>query len=62
MVLIGGLPMFDNEKSNSSGMEIPDYAIESLARCLLPKIQQFYESEEGQRIFKEWKEQQSKKK
>lgn len=54
--------MDKNEKLKSSGMEIPDYAIESLARCLLPKIQQFYESEEGQRIFKEWKEQQSNKK
>lgn len=54
--------MVDNENLNSSGMDIPDYAIESLARCLLPKIQQFYESEEGQRIFKQWKEQQCNKK
>lgn len=54
--------MVNKEKLNSSGMEIPDYAIESLARCLLPKTQKFYESEEGQRIFKEWKEQQSNKK
>ena len=36
-------------------MNIPDYAIESIARCLLPKIQQFYESDEGKRIFEEWK-------
>jgi hypothetical protein len=31
----------------NSGMNIPDYQFESLARCLLPKIQKYYESEEG---------------
>ena len=35
-------------------MDIPDYEFESLARCLLPKIEQFYESEEGQKMFEEW--------
>lgn len=25
-------------------------------RCLLPKLQRFYEREEGQRILKEWKD------
>ena len=32
----------------NSGMEIPDYAIERIARCLLPMIQAYYESGEGQ--------------
>ena len=27
-------------------MEIPDYAIERIARCLLPMIQTYYESDE----------------
>ena len=31
----------------SSGMDIPDYAIERMARCLLPMIQKYYESTEG---------------
>ncbi len=31
----------------NSGMDIPDYQIEALARCFLPKIQKYYESEEG---------------
>ena len=31
----------------NSGMEIPDYAIERIARCLLPMIQAYYESDEG---------------
>jgi len=28
----------------SSGMDIPDYAIERMARCLLPMMQKYYES------------------
>jgi len=33
---------------------IPDDALEALARCLLPAIRSFYESEEGRREFAEW--------
>ena len=36
--------------------------VEALARVLLPKIQAFFESEEGQREFAEWKAQQEKDK
>ncbi|MDL2218638.1 hypothetical protein LJC27_08295 [Christensenellaceae bacterium OttesenSCG-928-M15] len=43
-------------KKDSSGMDIPDYVFESLARCLLPKMQQYYESEEGKQALAEWKE------
>ena len=28
----------------SSGMDIPDYAIERMARCLLPMMQKYYET------------------
>ena len=31
----------------SSGMDIPDYAIERMARCLLPMMQKYFESEEA---------------
>ena len=48
------------EIKNRSGMDIPDFEFERLARCLLPKIQKFYESEEGQKIFNEWKKKQKK--
>ena len=48
----------DKKSLTNSGMEIPDYAIESLARCLLPHIQKFYESAEGQRAFEQWVENQ----
>lgn len=39
---------------------IPQHQIEAVARCLLPDIIAFYESEEGQREFVEWKEKQIK--
>ena len=38
--------------------DIPQYAIETVARCLLPDIIVYYESEEGQREFAERKQQQ----
>ena len=37
-------------------MEIPDYAIERIARCLLPMIQAYYESDEGQAELAVWNE------
>ena len=37
-------------------MEIPDYAIERIARCLLPMIQQYYYSPEGQAELAAWNE------
>ena len=32
---------------SSSGMDIPDAAIERIARVMLPMIQKYYESDEG---------------
>ena len=37
--------------------DILQHKIEAIARCLLPDILAFYESEEGQREFAEWKKQ-----
>ena len=34
------------------------HEVEALARILLPQIQAFFESEEGQKEFAEWKEKQ----
>jgi hypothetical protein len=34
---------------------IPQREIEALARCLLPLMQKFFESEDGKRKFEEWK-------
>ena len=37
------------------GTGIPLHEVEALARILLPQIQAFFESEEGQKEFAEWK-------
>lgn len=37
--------------------DIPQHQIEAIARCIMPDILAFYESEEGQREFAEWKKQ-----
>lgn len=46
------------KKPNDYGTGIPLHEVEALARVLLPEIQAFFESEEGQREFAEWKAQQ----
>lgn len=35
--------------------KIPEHEVEALARCLLPEILAFYESEEGKEEFNQWK-------
>jgi len=42
--------------------KIPQYKIEAIARCIMPDIFAFYESEEGQQEFAEWKRQQEAEK
>ena len=37
--------------------DIPQHQIEAIARCIMPDILAFYESEKGQREFAEWKKQ-----
>lgn len=41
--------------ADNYGTGIPLHEVEALARVLLPEIQTFFESEEGQREFAEWK-------
>lgn len=41
--------------------KIPDYKIEAIARCLLPDILAYYESEEDQREFARWQQEQKTK-
>ena len=48
-------------KKKDYGTGIPRHEIEALARCLLPDIQKFFESEDGKREFAEWKVQQAEK-
>lgn len=50
--------MAGKRKINDYGTGIPYHEVEALARVLLPEIQAFFESEEGQREYAEWKAQQ----
>ena len=46
-------------KSDDYGTNKSQQQIEALARCLLPEIKEFFDSEEGQCEFEEWKKKQS---
>ena len=35
--------------------ELPEHEIEALAKCFLPDILDYFNSEEGQKEFEEWK-------
>lgn len=49
------MPNLENKSPlESSGMDIPDYAIERMARCLLPMMQKYYESTERKDELFEW--------
>lgn len=49
------------KKQKDYGTGVPEHEIEALARCLLPEIQRFFESEEGKREFEKWKREQENK-
>lgn len=52
--------LLGRRKKLVNNTNIPQYKIEAIARCILPDILAFYESEEGQQEFAEWKVQQQK--
>ena len=41
---------------SSSGLDIPDAAIERIARIMLPMIQKYYESDEEKMELETWNE------
>jgi hypothetical protein len=47
-----------NVKIDDDKMQVPADAIEALARCLLPAIRSYFESDEGQAEFAEWQSRQ----
>lgn len=47
------------KKAENSASAVPAHAIDCLARCLLPELQKYFESEDGQKAFAEWKAQKS---
>lgn len=47
--------ILSRQKKLVNNSDYPDHAIERIARCILPDILAYFESEEGQQEFKEWK-------
>ena len=47
------------KKKIVNNSDIPQHVIESIARCILPDIIAYYQSEEGQREFAEWQAKQA---
>ena len=53
--------MSDKEvRKEPRDIELPQAIIDSLARFLVPEIRKYYESEQGQREFEEWLEEQER--
>ena len=52
--------LLGRRKKLINNTNIPQHTIESIARRLLPVIMAYYQSEEGQREFAEWKAEQEK--
>ena len=46
-------------KKNEKKIAIPKHRIESLARCLLPQMQRYFNSDEGKQAFGKWKAEQT---
>lgn len=42
--------------------KIPQHEVEAMARCLLPEMRKYFESEEGKRELEKWEEAQKPKK
>ena len=54
--------MSDKEvRKEPPDIELPQAIIDSLARLLVPEIRKYYESEQGQKEFQEWLEEQEQK-
>ena len=50
--------VFRDTRGESHLPQIPEHILKEIARCLLPDIVAYFESEQGQREFEEWKAQQ----
>ena len=45
-------------KGEEDTQVVPDFVIESMARCLLPQVQAYYARPEGQAAYAAWKQKQ----
>lgn len=47
------------KRTDDGQMVVPDFVIDTLARCLLPQLQAYFASQEGQAEFEAWKQSQT---
>lgn len=47
------------KRTDDGQMVVPDFVIDTLARCLLPQLQAYFASPEGQAEFEAWKQSQT---
>lgn len=45
------------KRADDGQIVVPDFVIDTLARCLLPQMQAYFASPEGQAAFEEYKKQ-----
>ena len=50
------------KKKVINNSDLPQHAIDTIARTILPSILEYYNSKEGQEEFKKWKEEREKSK
>jgi hypothetical protein len=51
-VLLKGTPIMDTQKEQVT--PLPDHVIETLSRYLLPRMQDFFESDAGKAEYERW--------
>jgi len=56
-----GTFLIEKEVKINFKSELPEHEIEALAKCFLPDILDYFNSEEGGKEFEEWKKKQNNK-
>ena len=56
-----GTLLIEKEVKINLKTDLPEHEIEALAKCFLPDILDYFNSEEGKREFEEWKKKQNNK-
>ena len=56
-----GTLLIEKEVKINLKSDLPEHEIEALAKCFLPDILDYFNSEDGKKEFEEWKKKQNNK-